>query len=200
MPIDIRIRIDLSPGQKRMMRAAVVAGAVIGALGLGVALATVPNSFSSGQAVSASSMNQNFTYLDSKARFVAVIDGGQYSVGATHFCGTGPTNTTGAISYSGVTGYAGAKAMCGAATGCGSSATAHMCTGEELARSAQLGINPPSGWYATYTWLITSGAGGAANVQSDCIGWTSTTAMGAIGGTGPTVVSCSTSEPVLCCD
>jgi hypothetical protein len=200
MPIDIRIRIDLSPRQKRVMRAAVVGGTVIAALGLGVALATVPNSFSSGQSVSANSMNQNFTYLDSKARFVAALDGGQYSVGATHFCGIGPTNTTGAISYSGMTGYAGAKAICAAATGCGPSATAHMCTGEELARSAQLGITPPTGWYSTYTWLITSGAGGAASVQSDCIGWTSTTAMGALGGAGPTVAACSTSEPVLCCD
>jgi hypothetical protein len=200
MPIDISIRIDLSPRQRRVMRAAVVTGTVIGALGLGVALATVPNTFSSGQTVSASGMNQNFTYLDSKARFVTTLDGGQYSVGATHFCGVSPTTTTGSISYNGMTGYAGAKAMCTASAGCGSSPTAHMCTGEELTRSAQLGVTPPTGWYSTYTWVLTNGAGGAGNVQSDCVGWTSTTWMGALGGTGPTVTSCSTAESVLCCD
>jgi hypothetical protein len=58
-----------------------------------------------------------------------------------------------------MTGYSGAKAMCAASTGCGSSSSAHMCTGEEIARSAQLGINPPTGWYSSYNWILTAAPG-----------------------------------------
>ena len=39
MGIDIKINIDLSPRQRRVVRGAVVAGAVIGALGVGIAIA-----------------------------------------------------------------------------------------------------------------------------------------------------------------
>ena len=63
MPIDIRIQIDLSPRQKRVIRSAVVAGAMIGALGLGVAIAA-PVKFSPTETLSSQKMNANFNDLD----------------------------------------------------------------------------------------------------------------------------------------
>ncbi len=58
MTIDIKIRIDLSPRQRRIVRWAIVSGAVIGALGLGVALAqTTPPTFTSGEMLAATDLN-----------------------------------------------------------------------------------------------------------------------------------------------
>jgi microcystin-dependent protein len=72
MPIDVRIHIDLSPRQKRLVRTAVVAGAVIGALGLGVAVATPPHTFVPDTVISAAEMNDNFIDLDSR---LTVLEG-----------------------------------------------------------------------------------------------------------------------------
>ena len=66
MPIDIRIQIDLSPRQKRVIRSAVVAGAVIGALGLGVAIAAPKYKFSPNDPLSSPKMNANFDDLDGR--------------------------------------------------------------------------------------------------------------------------------------
>ncbi|MEP7125836.1 MAG: hypothetical protein ABJE95_33200 [Byssovorax sp.] len=65
MPINIRVQIDLSPRQKRIIRTAVVAGAVIGAFGVGVAVAA-PKKFMSGQPIVAADMNANFGELDTR--------------------------------------------------------------------------------------------------------------------------------------
>ncbi len=193
MAIDIKINLDLSPRQKKIVRAAVVAGAVIGALGIGIAIAA-PVQWTASETLTQAKMNA-----------ITVVTNGSvsYSVGATKYCGTGPTNTTGAISYDGATGYAGAKAMCQASTGCGSSPTAHMCSSEEIARSLQLGINPaPGSWYATAIASITPYTGIPPMV--DCQGFTNSTTSqyGVIwGGSGaPGSDTCNASLPVLCCD
>jgi hypothetical protein len=119
--------------------------------------------------VSAADLQQNLTDLDSRLtavegslRFVANVDGGAFSVGTTLYCGSTPSTPgdLGALPYG--QGYLAAKQAC--ATKCGTT-TAHMCSSEELTRSAQLAIYPPAeGWFAS----------GVASAQStliaDCYG------------------------------
>jgi hypothetical protein len=201
MAIDIRIRIDLTPRQKKIMRIAVVTGTVIGAIGIGVAIAAPLQLtwIQSGQQVSASSLLDNMNELN--RRTILTTDAGvSFSVGATKFCGTSPATTTGAISYNGAMGYAAAKAMCQASTGCNTSPTAHMCSTEELERSMQLGMAPSTGWYSSgafATW------GSMTAYVQDCTGWTKQD-NGEFGlqwaATQPTPSACGTAQPVLCCD
>jgi hypothetical protein len=184
MPIDIRINIDLSMRQKRAMRAAVVAGVVIGSLGVGVALAMPPNSFKTGDKVSSKLINENFTNLDSR---IAPLE--------AKVCGsTAPV--TGAIGTSAVNGYKVAADLCAAVSGCG--ATAHMCTGAEITRDMSTGrING-----AGYGWISSGAIFGATPGQGgDCAGYTVATnqlgiAFNALNAVAP---ACSTSIPVICC-
>jgi microcystin-dependent protein len=64
MTIDIQIHIDLTPRQKRIIRWAVVSGAAVGALGLGVALAqtTLPT-FTTNETLQASDLNTMSTAI-----------------------------------------------------------------------------------------------------------------------------------------
>jgi len=71
MPVNIHISIDFSPRQKRIVRAALVAGAVIGALGIGIVVAAPKHTFAAGTPISASEMNENFSDLDSRLSAVA---------------------------------------------------------------------------------------------------------------------------------
>lgn len=197
MGIDIQIRIDLTPRQKKVMRGAVVTGVVIGALGVGLAIAA-PHQWSTNDPLKASDLNglNVATYTS---------DGGttQQSVGTTKFCGLSATTTTGAISYSGLQSYAAAKKMCEVAPGC--SATAHMCTGEEIVRSGSLGIPAPAScaWYAgSYR------ADSSIAVINDCAGYTF---GGSAANSGPAACpngsawnwsysGCNASMLVACCD
>jgi hypothetical protein len=70
MTIDIHI--DLSPRQKRLVRGAFIAGAMIGTLGIGVAAAAPKHTFVSGTKVSAADMNENFADLDARLAKVEV--------------------------------------------------------------------------------------------------------------------------------
>jgi hypothetical protein len=193
MGIEIKINIDLSPRQKKIMRAAVVGGVVIGALGIGIAIAAPPHAFMTSETLTATNLN---------SLNVATNGSVSYSVGATTYCGTGPTSTTGAISYNGAIGYPGAKAMCQASSGCSNSPTAHMCSAEEMVRSSQLGISLPAGfgWYASGV-----GVSIGSNEDVDCAGWNSAaTATYGPGYIGSPLESgwttCNTMNPVLCCD
>jgi hypothetical protein len=198
MSIDIRINIDLAPWQKRLIRAGVVTGAVIAALGIGIALAT-PHVWKTSDPLNATDLN---------GLNVVTVGTVSYSVGATKFCGESPTSTTGSFSYNSgaLTGYQAAKAICQTSTGCNASATAHMCSAEEMVRSSQLGVTVPGqGWYSTGTYA-TQGAG---PVVDDCYGWTAAAAgddgaiwsPGAPSGAGDaTILSCATTTPILCCD
>jgi hypothetical protein len=137
---------------------------------------------------------------------VVTKSGGKYSVGATAYCGTG-TLTTGTISSpNGKNGYQGAKALCESSAGCGPSPSAHMCSAEELLRSAQLGLAVPTGWYSTAAWWQYY-TGSYNDYASDCGGWTGKPDFGPVwqagssGGVGaPGVAGCTSSNPVLCCD
>lgn len=193
MGIDIRIKLDLTPRQKRLIKAGLVVGAVIGGLGVGLAVAA-PHQWKASDPLTASDLNS-----------IAVAtgpDGGRYSGGATKYCGIGATSTNGAPSYGGKAGYPATKALCEASTACGNSATAHMCSTEEVIRSASMGINMPSGWYSVGVYVVQSSY---PDLYRDCTGWTSlqSTALGTVWGNSPdapTNQSCNVVAPVLCCD
>jgi hypothetical protein len=63
----IVIDLELSSAQKRVVRTAVVVGAVIASLGLGVAVAMPKHTFTPSTPVRASDMNDNFNDLDTRA-------------------------------------------------------------------------------------------------------------------------------------
>jgi hypothetical protein len=161
--------------------------------------------------------NDPLTATDlNKLAVVAGPGGVRSSVGATKFCGPSSTSTNGSFSYttaSGtVAGYVAAKAMCEAAAACGSSPTAHMCSGEEILRSVQIGVPVSTGWYSSTVLASVS-----TDTLLDCDGWgpTSVSAAGALGsswGAPPTFptsmypqglpirTACMTVQPILCCD
>jgi hypothetical protein len=176
--------------------------------------------FQSGDVISSSEVNENFSLIaqqvDSNSALLAAVneieaDGKRYSLngvyrGTTESAVIGGSFgsdglTQGAIQYGGESGYPAAKAACEVAVG--NSPTAHMCTAEELVRSAQLGISVPTGvWYS----------GGVAATRSDdyvvwdCNRWTSletpcSAASHCLGYTwGQAYQGCSSALPVACCD
>lgn len=219
MHIKIVIDFKLSAQAKRTIRWIALPVAVFAGTAATVALANVVTSgtsvpvvqFDAGSPMSAESFTADFkniqTRLDALER-QATLDGG-YSVNAV-YCGLtdatlGDLSTLTSLGSGVGQGYAKAKAYCQAA--CAGSKTAHMCSGEELARSAQQGSQPNvDGWYETG-----SGIGGpAANtgVTNDCLGWTSLSSSSwgplwldeGAGIPAPGGETCSTSEAVLCCD
>lgn len=196
----IVIDLELSRRQKQVIRGAVVVGAVVAALGIGVAIAD-PLAFSTSESLSSTKMNNNFTDLNTRLHTVeatlahATADGG-YSLGATYCGETAPADGT--LSALSGSGYAKARTACQALGTC--SATAHMCTGEELTRSVAIGDVPGTGWYATAVYAQAAGV-----ATRDCLGWKTNTSSdeGAIwdGNNGPSGVAvCATSEAVLCCN
>jgi hypothetical protein len=105
-----------------------------------------------------------------------------------------------------VTGYRAAKLLCEQADGC-TGATAHMCSGTEMIRSAQLGLlgakQVEASWVSTGTGV--SGSSVLASA-ADCNGWTNAsssakaTVWQASTGTATAVaLSCDQSVAVACC-
>jgi hypothetical protein len=149
-----------------------------------------------------SALDQRVTTLET-GRFVGTIGGQPYSVGATGYklqTSTGGPQGDGTYDGMQVGGYDGAKAKCAAATG---SSSAHMCTGDELSRSAASGMGPPAnfGWYAGWYRYDNSAQ---AVTYYDCAGYSSNvpTSGGPVAGTGwaPTTRSCNSAYAILCCD
>jgi len=181
-----------------------------------LALATVPHTFNSGDVLSAMDLNVDFNALDTRLAAVetkpvmtAMPDGGaSYSL-AAKYCGK-TTATSGSISSGMLTGWQAAKDLC--QTACSSSSTAHMCTGDELSRSAQLGLTLDTGWYASGSAVGFPASGNPA--AFDCQGWTSNAAtfvgyaqLGSVWSHSstqdyPNAYACNYSGgwPVLCCD
>jgi hypothetical protein len=205
--MEIKIVIDAPTGWKRRVLLYVVTPVALVAATALVARATIQNVdgswVQSGQPVSASSLagditaiNDNFTSLQAQVnaleafRTQATADGG-YSLGATY---VGVTST---FNGAQVGGYTAAKQQCQTAYG----ASAHMCTTEEIGRSAQVGVALPTnlGWYSA---AIRVGRDGNSAVVNDCFGWTSglNTVLGAAA-TGPTLqptlTTSSDSDPLL---
>lgn len=199
MRVRINVEFEISPRQKRVLKVVVP---VLVVLAGGVALAGVPTTFNTGDPLSAQSMNDNFSNLDTRLAKVeavaakATLDGG-FSPNAT-YCGVSTSTTVGDLSGLAVTGtgYAKARAQC---TQTCASPSAHFCTGEELARSAQLGATIPVGWFSTGSYAFDG-----AKAVVECFGWTNATN----GFEGPSWSSsnfpdsnyCNNPLPVLCCD
>jgi hypothetical protein len=195
----IRIEFELSPRQKRILRLGAAAFVVLGA---SVVYAGVPNTFKDGDTLSAQTMNDNFTSLDTRIAKLEALemkltsDGG-YSTGAT-YCGA-TASTPGDLSNlsNTGTGYVKAKAACQQACG---STTAHMCVGMELERSMTLGMSPAGGWFSSGSYNSFSGD------DFECGGWTTTkwanaNTSGDFWFPGfPSVHDCTLNAPVLCCD
>lgn len=193
MRVQIHIDFEVPPRVKRAMK---IAAPVLVLLVGGVVYANVPNTFKDGDALSAQTMNDNFTALDTRLAKVEALqtketlDGG-WSLGATYCGATGNTNAGLTQLPGSQTSYAKAHAAC--VTAC-SSPTAHMCIGEELVRSAQVGMTTGNGWYSSAAHDATS---------SECTGWTDGTSTGFQAPTWtnePNSDYCNTSHPVLCCN
>lgn len=155
--------------------------------------------FTAGGKVSAAEMNGNFADLNSRLAAVEAKGGvvtlgtKKYSVGATTY----KASTSGLYSGSQVGGYDGAKAKCEIAVG---NATAHLCTFDELSRSAQLGVSPiVVGYYSASLVVYNSQA------ADDCGGWTDSSgtqdgSVWALTPSRPSVTTCNSTKPLLCCD
>jgi hypothetical protein len=207
----MRIRIyvvELSPRAKFNL---VVAGAfaLLSAMAL-PADAMVPHSFSNGQTLSATDMNDDFNGLDTRVstletftttgtKVVEIRGPGnkKWSLGAT-YCGVTPGSYNGSLG-----GYATAKSLCESVTGC--SPSAHMCTSEELVRTYQMGVTfSTEGWYSQGAWAYWSTTG--SNYMNDCAGWTSTltNSYGPVwnymSSPSPSGDACNLTHPVICCD
>lgn len=185
MGFHIDVRIDLTPTQKRIMRGAVVTSVVLASLGIGLAVAK-PKQWMGGDPLAAADLN---------GLNVVSVGNVSYSVGATKFCGQTKGTFTGNIG-----GYSVAKTTC--ETTC-SSPTAHMCTIEEIIRSAQLGVPSQSaaGWYAGGF----RSNDGQPQILVDCQAWTSANSALAGPATGggnwaPTDISCNQQYAINCCD
>lgn len=203
------VDLEMSPRVKRLLlRLGLPIALVLG--GSALAYANVPKVWNSGDKLLAADLNGNFSALDTRitslegGRVVGVANGKKYSVGATTFIkytSTGGPNNNGTYDGLAVGGYSGAKAACEAAT---SSVSAHMCTGEEIARSAAVGIASPSTtcWYAG----LYRSNDGTPVVMADCGAYTNNSASvgGAVNHSGgswaPTINPCNAALPILCCD
>ena len=136
---------------------------------------------------------------DVEARATPVAGaGGAYSSNAIYRGRTAPISAIFTANRNGaaLTGYRAAKYLCEVAVG---SPTAHMCTSDEAARSAQVGVVPTGvGWISTGT---------ASGPERDCIGWTrnDTDNRGVVwpDGTyaaGAWPYACNQTFPINCCD
>lgn len=202
MGIEIKIDVELSPLQKRVVRCAVISGVVVAALGIGLAVAA-PHQWTTNDALKATDLNS--------LNVIANDAGARQSVGATSICGiTSPTqgDLSGLTNGVGIS-YAKARSAC-AVPVAGCSTTAHMCSAEEVLHSASLaqfsGLTVGTYyWYSTMRWQ-------AGSLADDCAGWTTNantpryaSALFVTTGNSQTLVqpsgiSCDTSLSVLCCD
>jgi len=102
------------------------------------------------------------------------------------YVGTSTANYTG----SAISGYANGTGACNSRY-----TNAHMCTAEEMVRSATLGSAMPSGaWYST-------GVAVSGSASADCQGWTQTAGLNAMTWESSygMAVSCAASYPIACC-
>jgi len=145
-------------------------------------------------------------------------DGGVFTISSNGtFCGFSATTTNGlfpttlVLGVGTVGGYRSAKVICEQT--CTASA-AHMCSSEEVIRSAQLGVIPRPAT-GTYFWM-SCGAysyySPSSMPSTDCLGWTTSAAsqMGAMFGVDsngpagtqrvwPTIDSCDRTYRIACC-
>lgn len=157
-----------------------------------IAYASLPKMWAANDTLTASDLNNNFNALDARIRFVGTLNSASYSVGFTSYCGA-TTQTTPALG-----GYVLAKAACQSA--CTGSASAHVCSTEEVLRSVELNVSVPQGWVKQGNPI----ALGSYQIQ-DCEGL-QTAQAGSYGAYWApsalemSVTTCNTAIPALCCD
>lgn len=194
--------------ERARLRRVATAAVVLACLTVGIAAAAPPMTFSSGEELKSTKLNDNFREIDArlttletkKARATNPKTGRSVSIGAT-YCGATPSPVTG----SAIGGYDKAAAACQAAVGCAGSATAHMCTSDEVVRSRMIGLEIPSTWYST-------GSNGMSfyntteHALNDCAEWSTAlpnqlgAQWNAGGSGGPGYAGCSSAAPIACCD
>ena len=193
----ILIDIEITTRAKRAIRWVLLpAAAFLGTVTVAHAtLDPAPSTWAiSGRPISANSLARNLVQLDSRVTTLEdfqkkVTSSGGFSGGATFVKQTSTTYLGGAVG-----GYVGARNKCQSAVG---TTSAHMCSGEETIRSAQLGmLGTADGYFSTADAIY-----GTPN--DDCYGWTDSTgahygeywAFGRANASG-----CVTPHPILCCD
>lgn len=144
-------------------------------VGLGaVTYAAVPNTFTAGDPLSATKLNDNFRALD--------VRNGYCGASSPVMPRLAPTN-----------GYQGGAVLCATVVGCGPSA--HICSAPDLVRHASSGGTTPDGWIATGT---------RSGSTADCEGFTSNTQIGMAWtrSAQPVEYSCGNAVtlPLLCCN
>jgi hypothetical protein len=184
----MKIEIELTPVTARRIGRVVATLAIFGGGALVYASQT---HFSSGQALTAAALNNNFDELyGAMSKPTVVKNGKSISLGGT-YCGKSATPVDGAA----VGGHTGAKAKCEASC---ASPTAHMCDAAEIVRSQQLGIALPSdkAWVNSFA---------SSNTAVDCIAWTNGQAngVGMVWNVSPPILivdACNLPYPIACCD
>lgn len=191
----IAIEFELSARVKRAASALALVVAVGGVASAHAEWVADTSWIAANQPISASKLAALFAETDTRLEETAarldhpvITKGGKsYSLGGV-YCGKA-MNTDGDIAN----GYAGAKVFCESVSGC--SASAHMCSAEELVRTTTLGLPTVAGWYASGLEI-----NGASN---DCRKYTSNdpTHLGPVwSGPYPSTQYCNGSYPILCCD
>jgi hypothetical protein len=176
----VTIDVQLTPRAKRAIAwfalpVAVFAGSITVAR---ATLSPAPSSWvQSGQPVVATDLANSLNQLDQRTPGV--------------YCGATTNSYTGNLN-----GYGNADSLCGGVAGCSS---AHMCTAQELVRSAASGKTIPVGWYSTGE----EHSDNTGTYVDDCDGWTngtSSTTAGAQWDTHASAAVCTSQNEVLCCN
>ncbi|MFI5300439.1 MAG: hypothetical protein ACHREM_20320 [Polyangiales bacterium] len=206
----MRIKIDTEIPFPKWARGALLMA--VGGLVVGVgmrAFASPPN-WTSGETLTAAGLTQ---------LSVATAGTASYSVGATVFVGITSGTHTGNLladphAGTAANGYQAAANICRAEV-TGATPTIHMCTAEEIMRTAALGMPMPQqpgvlpavnavGRFSTMVQ-----APGSGSPAADCTGWTGTTGAAAVdvsyagasgGGWAASTTSCGSAMYLLCCD
>lgn len=167
-----------------------------------------------GAPVSAGKLKALLDEIDARLTRVEVRTHGTTAISSSAvYCGATASTVGDMSDLSGFKGYAGAKAACEALSDCKSSKTAHVCSGEEVVRSAQIGITMPAGWLATGAAtraVISSGSTDRYVESADCQGFKVGVAATGVSNwfgtswdpTGPAAKAthCGSKLAVLCCD
>ena len=203
----MRLTIEIKPGTVRRVAVLGATFAIIGAAAIAYAVPIPYLVFQSKKTLGAAQLTDNFSNIEGRlsnveSRLAALetfqskaTNAGKYGVGAT-FCGSTLAGTDGKFMEGSATGYAAAKLKCEAVPTCSSSA--HMCTTDEIVRSASLGKMVPTGWYSAGVRIAVQG-----EFAVDCLGWTNNDpayAGIAWGGKFPSTTGCNSKILALCCD
>jgi hypothetical protein len=172
---------------ERVSIVAIVTAGLVAGVSVTVGAAPVPQ-FVSGQPLTATELNALVDAVNSP-----LAENGALSYSAQAIYCEASMPVTGDVG-----GYQGAKALCEDTCG---SASAHVCTADELLRSLGLGVELPS--VTNYRFATGITWGGTAGQQADCRAFSQATE--AYGGAVWSVdhfdiTGCSTAYPMLCCD